>query len=202
MKRFFFMFILLLCAISVQAQNTLDDQEIANFKKRCEEKIETFQHGLEIIGNKSRTTEVRRHYVRNVLKLFIGEGNAYQLQDGEHEPAQMQVSSKNSQGYERRTRMPIKVYLNRLLDMKQYTSVTITKAKTLVLSNFYKVGNHYEATATIYQYFKGQGRDGYCYRDQSEKQIKVYLFRVNDGVLGSYWDVKFGDIDVVETIRL
>lgn len=140
--------------------------------------------------------------MRNVLKLFIGEGNAYQLQDGEHEPAQMQVSSKNSQGYERRTRMPIKVYLNRLLDMKQYTSVTITKAKTLVLSNFYKVGNHYEATATIYQYFKGQGRDGYCYRDQSEKQIKVYLFRVNDGVLGSYWDVKFGDIDVVETIRL
>lgn len=126
------MFFLLLCAVSVQAQNTLDDQEIANFKKRCEEKIETFQHGLEIIGNKSRTTEVRRHYVRNVLKLFIGEGNAYQLQDGEHEPAQMQVSSKNAQGYERRTRMPIKVYLNRLLDMKQYTSVTITKAKTLV----------------------------------------------------------------------
>lgn len=64
------------------------------------------------------------------------------------------------------------------------------------------MGDHYEATATIYQYFKGQGSDGYCYRDQSEKQIKVYLFRVNDGVLGSYWDVKFGDIDVVETIRL
>jgi len=34
------------------------------------------------------------------------------------------------------------------------------------------------------------------------EEMDVYIRRVADGSLGSYWDMKFGDINVTETQKL
>ena len=96
----------------------------------------------------------------------------------------------------------MKNYLDRLLSIR-YGKVEITQAQTFRLSNVYKVGDHYEAVATIFQKFCGYGSDGrkrYC--DVTKKTIKIYIIPetdVIDGKIETHWTVKFGDVDVSET---
>ena len=98
--------------------------------------------------------------------------------------------------------VPLKQYLQNLQNLK-WSSVKITKAQTCRISNFYKRNdNLYEATATFFQYFEGRSGEKVVYRDKTQKEVKVYLSRVEDGQLGSYWDLKFGDINVAETLKM
>ena len=78
----------------------------------------------------------------------------------------------------------------------------LSKADTYRISNIYKVGDHYEATATIFQRFEGfVGKEmRKVYRDVTQKNIKVYIIPENDYVLGQHWSVRLGDIEVMETM--
>lgn len=182
--------------------HNLSPEALENFKARCEEIVETFQHGLEIIGSKEQEKDVKQHYKKNVLKLFMGNGENYKDADGNIQPAvKMQVSSVRYNSVISKTDIRLKEYLNRLESLP-YAEVKITKAQSCVISNLYKVGNRYEGTVTIFQYFSGRRGDGSFYKDKTQKNIKVYLLEEDDGVLGKYWALKLGDIDVVETVKL
>ena len=97
--------------------------------------------------------------------------------------------------------LTLKQYLENLESLR-YVKVEIKKAQTCVISNLYKVGDRYEGTVSIFQYFTGERADGHIYRDRTQKDIKVYVSKVNDGVLGEFWDLKLGDINVVETVKI
>ena len=144
--------------------------------------------------------KVKSIYKKSALKLFIGEGEPYTDPDGQkREGVNMQVSSiKNDK--EVKNRISLKQYLNNLIKLP-YASVKLTKADTYRISNIYKVGDHYEATATIFQRFEGYvgGDNKKVYRDVTQKNIKVYVIPENDYVLGQHWSVRLGDIEVVET---
>lgn len=181
--------------------NDLSESDIQAFKDRIGEVIDMFQNNLSILGGKQYSLKVKSVYKKSVLKLFIGEGEAYTAPDGqEREGVAMQVSSiKNGKEVKRRT--PLKTYLDNLIKLP-YAEVKLTKADTYRISNIYKVGDHYEATATIFQRFEGfVGKDHVkVYRDVTQKNIKVYIVPENDYVLGQHWSVRLGDIEVVETI--
>lgn len=178
----------------------LSESDIQAFKDRIGEVIDMFQNNLSILGGKKYSPKVKGVYKKSVLKLFIGEGEAYTDPDGQkHEGVAMQVSSiKDGQEVKRRT--PLKTYLDNLIQLP-YAEVKLTKADTYRISNIYKVGDHYEATATIFQRFEGFGKgdNAKIYRDVTQKNIKVYVIPENDYVLGQHWSVRLGDIEVMET---
>ena len=37
---------------------------------------------------------------------------------------------------------------------------------------------------------------------KAQKDIKVYVTKVTDGSLGEFWDLKLGDVNVVETVKM
>lgn len=194
-------FLFLTIASTAKAQvNDLSESDIQAFKDRVGEVIDMFQNNLSILGGKQYSMKVKSIYKKSALKLFIGEGEPYTDPDGQkREGVNMQVSSiKNDK--EVKNRISLKQYLSNLIKLP-YASVKLTKADTYRISNIYKVGDHYEATATIFQRFEGYvgGDNKKVYRDVTQKNIKVYVIPENDYVLGQHWSVRLGDIEVVET---
>lgn len=194
-------FLFLTIASTAKAQvNDLSESDIQAFKDRVGEVIDMFQNNLSILGGKQYSMKVKSVYKKSALKLFIGEGESYTDPDGQkREGVCMQVSSIKN-GKEVKNRIFLKQYLDNLIKLP-YASVKLTKADTYRISNRYKVGDHYEATATIFQRFEGYigGDNKKVYRDVTQKNIKVYVIPENDYVLGQHWSVRLGDIEVVET---
>lgn len=197
------MTLLLVCSISIQAQtNDLNQEEIESFKARCEETIEAFQYGLEIIGDKSQDKAVKQHYKQNILSFFMGNGLPYTDIDGKTYPAvKMEISTLRYSNVINKRSVKLNDYLESLENLK-YVEVKIQKAQTCIISNLYKVGDRYQGTVSIFQYFTGRTKDNIIYRDRTQKDIKVYVTKVTDGSLGEFWDLKLGDVNVVETVKL
>lgn len=206
MRRLYFLSILLVSSIISFAQSgKMSVGDIKQFEERCIEYIDAMQYGLEIIGDKRQPKEVKVHYKKNVLDFFMGRGDNYKtIKDGREiwQPAvRMFVSSINRKEPQP---VPMKVYLDRLENLS-YSEVKITKAAACKISNFYPVpGNpdQYTATATYFQYFEGKSGDKIVYADETQKDVTIFISRVIDGSLGTFWDIKFGDVNVVETRKV
>lgn len=204
MKRL--LFVLMFAATSLvgfaQQTHDLSQEEIEAFKVQCQERVDAFQMALEIIADKRQNAEIKDHYINSIPDMFMGRGEPWtDANNGQHDAVKMQVSSLSG-GTTRVTDIPLKTYLRRLRNLP-YTSVEIKKAKTCMMSNIYKVSdNMYMGTCTFFQYFTGQSGEVIVYRDYSQKDVDVYIQRVADGNLGTYWDMKFGDINVTETHKI
>lgn len=179
----------------------LTEEERKAFEVQCQERIDAFQMGLEIIADKQQSGELKNHYISTILDMFMGKGEPWKDVNGEDHPAvKMQVSSVNSG---KTNDVPLKKYLPALRDLEQYTYVEIKKAKTCVLSNFHPISDKmYMATCAFFQYFTGKKGEVLVYKDFTQKDVDVYIQYVEDGALGAYWDMKFGDINVTETRKL
>lgn len=202
--RLVLMLLMLVFTNVIHAQtNDLTQEQIASFKARLEETIEAFQYGLEIIGDKTQEKDVKQHYKENILSFFMGGGHPYTDIDGKNYPAvKMEVSTVRYGNVIREPRtLTLVKYLENLENLK-YVEVKIEKAQTCVISNLYKVGNRYQGTVSIFQYFTGRTREGMIYKDKTQKDIKVYVTKVTDGSLGEFWEIKLGDIKVVETVKI
>lgn len=202
-KIFVFMLLALFTTFTGHAQiNDLSEQDIQAFRDRAGEVIDMFQNNLSILGGKKHSLKVKQVYKKSALKLFIGEGQPFTDPDGnKRQGVQMQVSSYRN-GKEVKHSIPLTKYLNNLIKLP-YADVKLTQADTYRISNIYKVGDHYEATATIFQKFEGFVGTGdnrvKRYADVTQKNIKIYIIPENDYVLGQHWSVRLGDIEVVET---
>lgn len=204
MKRQLSILFAIFLSIAGMAQtNDLTPEELEAFKVQCQERIDAFQMGLEIIADKKQDTEVRQHYINTLPDMFMGCGEQWTDVNGQKHPAvKMQVSVIRYNQTIDTHDVPLKQYLKNLRDLK-WTSVKITKAKTCLISNFYKRSdNLYEATATFFQYYEAQSGEAVVYKDFTQKEVKIYISRVEDGQLGTYWDMKFGDINVSEIKKI
>ena len=199
MKKFLFVFCLSISTICLAQTSDLTQEELEAFKIQCQERIDAFQMGLEIIADKQQSSEIKDHYIKTLPEMFIGDGNEWKDTNGQkHAAVKMQVSVIKGNNVIDTRDVPLKQYLRNLRTLK-WTSVKITKAKTCLISNFYMINeNLYEATATFFQFFEGNGGDGKVYKDFTQKDVKIYISRVEDGQLGTYWDLKFGDVNVSE----
>lgn len=204
MKRFFsVLFAILFASITVQAQvNDLSERDIQAFKDRAGEVIDMFQNNLSILGAKKHSLKVKTVYKKSALKLFIGEGLPYVDPDGNQRKGVMVQISSIRGGKVTKRNIALVTYLDNLIKLP-YAEVKLTQADTYRISNIYKVGNHYEATATIFQKFEGYVGESELkkkYSDVTQKNIKVYIIPENDYVLGQHWSVRLGDIEVVDTV--
>lgn len=191
--------------VSAQQTNDLSPEEIEAFKMQCQERVDAFQMGLEIIADKQQSNEIKNHYIKTIPEMFMGNGDPWtDINNQRHPAVKMQVSSIDKNGnVTLRTPSPtLKEYLSHLRNLP-YTRVELKKAKTCMISNLYKVSdNLYMGTCTFFQYFTGQSGEVAVYRDYTQKDVDVYIQRVDDGSLGTYWDMKFGDVNVTETRKL
>lgn len=203
-KQLFLMF-MFMPMVAFPQTNDASSEEYESYKERCEEYMNAFQKGLEIIADPKQDAATKAHYKKNLLSFFMGEGQPYTDIDGKRYPAPMMETSvvRYNNVIEKR-KQTISGYLDGLDGLKsKYVNIKITKLKTCVISNLYKVSeNRYQGVASFFQYFEGQRAEGGIYRDRTQKDIKIYLTKVSDGNLGTFWDIKFGDICVVETVKL
>ena len=203
-KQLLLLFLLSIVMVGRAQTNDLSPEELEAFKIQCQERIDAFQTGLEIIADKeNQDATVRQHYINTLPDLFMGGGEEWTDVNGQkHPPVKMQVSVIRYNQTIDTHDVPLKQYLKNLQNLK-WTSVKITKAKTCLISNFYKINsNLYEATATFFQYYEAQSGETVVYKDFTQKEVKVYISRVEDGQLGTYWDMKFGDINVSEIKKI
>ena len=132
----------------------------------------------------------------------MGDGKPYQDLDGNMHPAvKMEISTLRYSNVINKRTLKLTEYLENLENLK-YVEVKIQKAQTCVISNLYKVGDRYEGTVSIFQYFTGRTKDNVIYRDRTQKDIKICVDKVKDGSLGEFWQLKLGDVNVVETVKL
>ena len=132
----------------------------------------------------------------------MGNGLPYTDIDGKTYPAvKMEISTLRYSNVINKRSVKLNDYLESLENLK-YVEVKIQKAQTCVISNLYKVGDRYQGTVSIFQYFTGRTKDNIIYRDRTQKDIKVYVTKVTDGSLGEFWDLKLGDVNVVETVKM
>ncbi|MBD5265921.1 MAG: hypothetical protein HDS44_03025 [Bacteroides sp.] len=189
--------------LAYSQNNDLTPEEMDSYKARCIEYMNAFQKGLSIIADKSKSDAVKQHQKDILLTFFMGEGEPWKDNKGHSYPeVQMEVTTvRYGKNIEEPHSIPIKKYLNNLQNLR-YKQVKITQAKNCVISNLYQVEDHYEATVSYFQFFEGDRGDGTFYRDMTQKDVKVYLTKVTDGNLGTFWDLKFGDIKAVETVKI
>ena len=196
-KNFLLIFATCISLFCTAQTHDLSAEELAAFKSQCLERIDAFQMGLEIIADKQQDLNIKQHYINTLPDMFLAKGERWTDINGEiHSAVTMQTAVKKSKGVIEYDSKPLKTYLYNLRNLR-WKQIKISKAKTCMISNFYKRSeNLYEATATFYQYMEGYGNEGYVYRDKTQKDVKIYISRVEDGQLGTYWDMKFGDINV------
>ncbi len=201
----FFTLLLMFCINAFAQETELSPDEMESYKARCVEYINAFQKGLATIADKGNSQKVKDHQKKVVLSFFMGKGEPYVDVDGKEYPAvKMEVSVARYGKVVDKNIKSLKQYLEDLQNLP-YVSVKMTQAHTCVVSNLYPVPgakDRYQATVSFFQYFEGAKGDGRFYRDRTQKDVQVFLTKVTDGNLGTFWDLKFGDINVVETIRL
>lgn len=175
--------------------NALTSDELKIFKEEVRHRVNRFQMYLTFIGSKKNDVATKQEYVKQTLKLFIGNGEDYKdIYDNIQPAVRMQVSSKKS---DKKTWQRTKTYLNRLINLT-YREVEITWADVCRVGEFHKVRDGlYVTTVTISQRFVGY-RDSGSYSDTTDKSITVYLEEEVTTVGGRY-RVLFGDIEVLET---
>ncbi len=164
--------------------NNLSKDELANFQKNVEHKVNELQNCIKLIGSKTESDDIRYKAIESGLKLFIPD-------------AKMQVSIQK--GNKIKTYL-IEDYFYRLMSLP-YTNVEINFYDLAYISNFYQgEDGAYHATATIFQEFKGYYGDEVAYTDRTVKTIDIILEYTEDEFFNiKRWIVKLGNIKVTET---
>lgn len=175
--------------------NSLVPEELEMFRTEVKHRVNRFQMYLTFIGSKKNDVDTKQAYVKQALKLFIGNGEDYKDVYGNLQPAvRTQISSKNKKSKSWRK---TKAYLNSLINLS-YQEVEISWADVCRVGEFHKVRDGlYVTTVTISQHFVGY-RDSGSYSDTTDKTITVYLEEEVTTVGGQY-RVLFGDIEVIQT---
>ncbi len=205
----FFCFI----AMGAQAQEEaeLTEAQKKEFQLRVKQKVEEFQNGLSKMVNTELSHEARVEHQVNVLKKFIGEGEAYSYYDAELDRrvnstgVKMQTSSVN---HEVTKSQLLKKYIYKLYNPQTkksalpYTKIQIDSASAVRVDNIVKVGDHYECVAYFAQKFIGY-RDGKVwYSDKTGKKIRCYITKIDLPTGEPLFEAKLGDIYVLYTEKL
>ena len=166
----------------------LTETDLANFKSRVKEKVESFQNHISIIADKEQEMNRKDLAIKAALRLFLGT-------------ATMETSSKSTDGRESKREMPMKEYLNRLKNLP-FRTVKITSQDVCYISSIQPTPDgKYVATVTIYQLFEGCNSEGNCYRDYTKKELDVVIELKKDDFGEERWVIMLGNVRVTETRR-
>lgn len=208
MRKILLMVILTISALAISAQEMTKEQQKL-MQQRAQKKVALFTSYLEMIANKNESLDYRQYYKDSALKLFVGQGNAYQeihvsetgsLVKVEREGVKMEVSSTNRST---RSNYLLRTYLTNLANLK-YQKVTLqsTELANIRVSNIQRVGeNVYKCVCFFKQAFVGYREGKPVYADITEKKVECYILK-EDTVDGAEFVVLLGNVTALETSRV
>lgn len=194
---------------SAQDEPRLTEEQKVLFQERVKQKVEEFQSSLSKLVNDKLDHNIRSEEYRNILVLFIGEGETYSYYDYESDEritreggVRMETSSKTTG---RSSRQRIKNYIRKLYNPEThktsmpYTKIVIESVGAVRVDNIERVGDHYECIAYFKQKFIGY-RDGkIAYSDVTGKKIKCFINSIDLPTGKKIFEAKLGDIYVTST---
>lgn len=194
---------------SAQDEPRLTEEQKVLFQERVKQKVEEFQSSLSKLVNDKLDHNIRSEEYRNILVLFIGEGETYSYYDYESDEritreggVRMETSSKTTG---RSSRQRIKNYIRKLYNPEThktsmpYTKIVIESVGAVRVDNIERVGDHYECIAYFKQKFIGY-RDGkIAYSDVTGKKIKCFISSIDLPTGKKIFEAKLGDIYVTST---
>ncbi|MBD5424876.1 MAG: hypothetical protein HDR45_01605 [Bacteroides sp.] len=185
-----------------------DEKEL--LRQRVRQKVEEFGNALSRMVDTEQTHEVRMAHQKNLLNLFIGKGDPYDIEEGDGETkhstgVKMMTSSVNS-GHV--SSSLLRSYIKKLYDPElrrsrlSYSKIRIETADAVRVDNIHKEGDHYVCIAYFYQNFYGIKDGRVIYKDRTCKRIKCYITPIKISDNDIVFDAKLADISVVSTERL
>lgn len=165
----------------------LSETQLADFKDKALRKTKALSGYIAIVADKKQSEIQRNRAIEEGIKLFRSESNI------------VEVSVLNSPNPP--SRYPIRNYFIKLKKLP-YAKTTITWFD-LYFSTFVKrADGRYEGVATIFQRFDGVMKEGWVYKDITQKKIQIILslktIKTGDEEKLE-WEVVLGDIEVVGT---
>ena len=183
----FFLSISLLYAQNLTTSG-LNRSELKDFNNAAYYQIERLQNYLDILGATDKNNRVKEVYHRQTLLLFAdgGKDKNVQVSLGQDGPiASYQIDQ----------------YLRRLRNLSG-AKIEIIKVETLRVSNIRRVGNQYEAVASIFQHIRELDENGQIsYKEQFIESKKIVIRENIENIdsLEKKWGVVLGNIEVIET---
>lgn len=200
-----------LSALTIKAQgryNDLTQEQIEQLQERIVDKLEDFLDFLSMSADKRNQFDVRQKAYQSNLLLFIGECEKYEeFSNGllkYHDPVKMETSSL----YRSKPRIQsMKNYLNNILNNHSYANIEIEQNDAIYVSDVRKQSDgRYVAKAVFRQVFRGLNDNGLTkYSDITEKSVDIIIdHKLIPTSLGyeDFWDIKIGDMKVLETKRI
>ena len=195
MQRLFTLLLLLTTLTMSMAQkkkntiiaNDLREQEMRDFHRQCQIKVQEFQEYLPVIADKTRSDFDRQEALEAAKRLFNAGST-------------IQVSSKY-----RKEPVTYKIgeYLAILRDTQRYSQIRIQFYEGAKVSEFTQdPSGGYRGTATVFQEFVGYDKNGKpMYQDRTKKNINTQLNPEFDAFYKEKrWKVLLGNVTVDETL--
>lgn len=198
--------------VSAQVYNDLSESVNKQIADAAKQQVAQFTDCLSFIVDKEQKPENRDGFREDALKLFIGQGKAYDDnvldKDGNvidkrpHEPVTMEVTSLRNPKPRKR---PMAEYLSNLVELannKTYRSVSITSTQwhDMKVSQIRKIGqDQYVCVVYFEQVFESRGSElKIIYTDKTTKRVTVHI-KILHTDYGDEFVILLGDIQATET---
>ena len=192
---------------------SLTEEQKKIFQDRVKQKVEDFEFEMTQIVNTKLSNKNRAESVRNLLNLFIGQGDPYYYDEFVNADetirlhssgVTMEVSSVNRS---RTTTQKLKKYIYGFFNPETYRSgkcysyMKVKDSDALRVDNIERVGDHYECIAYLNRHFD-RYRDGhFVCSNKTVMKIRCYVNYIESPTNGDTWIVKLGDIYTVSIER-
>ena len=206
MKRIIILLCTFFCALNMVFAQSLSAVQEKQMRTRAAQKVGQLTGYIESIANKSESLEYRLYYKNAALKLFIGQGNAYDEIHYDNngnkvtinrEGVLMEVTSATKKT---RKSYLIKKYFDNLAKLN-YSKVEImtTDIAHMSVSKLNKIGDHmYKCVCFFKQSFAGYREGRPVYMDITEKKVECIIYE-EETIDGMEYIVRLGDVTAVET---
>lgn len=153
-----------------------------------------------MIANKEKSLEVKRHYINQALSLFVNNGNPFSIDTVQYQGATISMKSTLRN---KPVRRKVKDYLQGIMDLR-YSPVDLTAIKIPAIpsqikySDLVKYGdNQYRYNFLVTRELAGYIDGTPVYRDITPYEYTIFL-RLNRTIDGSEYTVYLNDIEVEE----
>lgn len=173
LSKLFFIFAFLLCNANLFAQNT-DGETSQKIRDVVLRMTSEFVDYVDIIGDKSKGLETRKLYRDKALNLFLNKGNKLMLENETYNGSLIEIASIKSSP--RPQRIPLKNYLNKLMQCSYYPKISIDKVSYAIpdMSSLKKLDDStYVCTYEIRQFH--ERNDGNICTLIASKRINITL---------------------------
>lgn len=180
----------------VVAQNLTGNVLVSKLK----EKVEILNDYQNMLADKDKTPDVKRHYMTQALNLFVNQGEPFSVDSIKYQGAYITTKSAlRNKPVKRR----IKDYLQGVMDLR-YTPIDLTAMKTPALpsqidaTDFVKYSdNQYRYTLLVTRELAGYIDGTPVYKDIVPYEYTIFL-SMNKTIDGTEYVVYLSDIDIDE----